>query len=113
MTIQFELWHLISLVLTIVGLFIGLGKLLLSQFERRMDERFVALTELHSQRLDQLEEQNKGFQRLDRDLLSLRVELAERYVKRDDYIRGQTVIEAKLDAISSELKNVQIRQGAS
>lgn len=111
MTVQFELWHLITLTLTVLGLFVGLGKVLLAQFERRIDERFVAYNELHSQRMSHLEEQNKGVERLDRDFMKLRLDLAENYVRRDDYIRGQTVIEAKLDAISLELKNVQI-QGA-
>lgn len=100
MTVQFELWQLITLTLTLVGLFTGLGKMLLSQFERRIDNR-----------LDNITEEAKGWQAVEKDVLLLRVELAERYVKRDDYVRGQTVIEAKLDAISSELKNVQI-QGA-
>ena len=109
MTVQFqlELWHLITLILTLVTLFVGLGKLVLAQFEKRIDNR-----------LDTLIEESRGWQTVkndvrsvENDVLKLRVELAERYVKRDDYVRGQTVIEAKLDAISSELKNVQI-QGA-
>lgn len=100
MKVEFELWHLITLTLALVGLFTGLGKMLLTQFERRIDDR-----------LDNITQEAKGWQTIEKDVLLLRVELAERYVKRDDYVRGQTVIEAKLDAISSELKNVQI-QGA-
>lgn len=34
-----------------------------------------------------------------------------RYIARDDYIRGQTVIEAKLDAVAEKLEKVQIKQG--
>lgn len=112
MKVEFELWQLITLTLTIVGLFVGAAKLLFAQFARRIDERFTAMTDLYNRRADSLEEQNNAIQRFDRDLLALRVELAERYVKREDYIRGQTIIESKLDAIASELKNVQIRQGA-
>lgn len=100
MKVEFELWHLVTLTLTLVGLFTGLGKMLLTQFERRIDDR-----------LDNITQEAKGWQTIEKDVLLLRVELAERYVKRDDYVRGQTVIEAKLDAIKSELVNVQI-QGA-
>lgn len=107
MKVEFELWQLITLALTLFGLFLGLSKLLLAQFERRIDCR-----------LDNIIEESRGWRNVENevravenDVLKLRVELAERYVKRDDYVRGQTVIEAKLDAISSELKNVQI-QGA-
>lgn len=99
MKVEFELWHLITLTLTLAGLFIGLSKMLLAQFERRIDDR-----------LDSIIQESKGWRSVESDVLKLRVELAERYVKRDDYVRGQTVIEAKLDAISSELKNVQIQR---
>jgi hypothetical protein len=105
--VEFELWQLITLCVTLLGLFIGMGKLLLARFERYIETRF-----------DILAEESSGWREVERDVrtveidvLKLRVELAERYVNRDDYVRGQTVIEAKLDAISSELKNVQI-QGA-
>lgn len=111
--VQIQLWHVITLAVTIIGAFYGLVKLLFGQFSRRMDERFEMMRTLYSQRLDQLEEQNQTLQRLDRDMLKLRLELADQYVRREDYIRGQSVIEAKLDAISLELKNVQIRQGAT
>ncbi|MCD7099105.1 hypothetical protein [Stenotrophomonas sp. MMGLT7] len=100
MKVQFELWQLITLALTLLTILVGLGRLLLSQIERRFDER-----------LGVLGADAQGWRETERSVLALRAELAERYVRREDYIRGQTVIEAKLDAISSELKNVQI-QGA-
>lgn len=100
MTLTFELWHLLTLALTLGGMFTGLGKLLLMQFERRIEERFGAVT------VDAA-----AWREVEKGLLQLRVELPERYLRREDYIRGQTTIEAKLDAIANELKLVQI-QGA-
>lgn len=100
MTVSLELWHVITLALSLAGMFTGLGRMLLAQFERRIEDRFGSLSG-----------QAEGWRVLERELLEFRAELPERYVRREDYIRGQTVIEAKLDAISSELKVVQI-QGA-
>lgn len=107
MTVQFELWHLITLSLTLIGLFAGLLKMLMMQFERRVDDR-----------LDSLLEESRTWQTvkndvraIENDVPKLRLEMAERFVRRDDYIRGQTVIEAKLDAIAKDLSAVQI-QGA-
>lgn len=100
MKLTFELWQLVTLSLSIATMFVGLGKLLLSQFERRMDERFRLL-----------QDDAHKWHKVELDFHQLRAELPERYVRREDYIRGQTVIEAKLDAITSELKIVQI-QGA-
>lgn len=100
MRVEFELWQLITLALTLLGLLIGLGRVLLSQIERRFDDRLGGLSE-----------EAKGWRETDRALLELRAELAERYLRREDYIRGQTVIEAKLDAINADIKTIQI-QGA-
>lgn len=101
MTVKFELWQLLTLAITLAGMFAGMFKLFLFQFERRIQERF-----------GQLAADAQGWRTVERELLELRAELPVRYVRREDYIRGQTVIEAKLDAISSELKLVQI-QGAN
>lgn len=100
MTVTAEIWQLITLALIVAGAFAGLGKLLLLQFERRMDDRFKVLAS-----------DSEAWRVLERDFLQFRVDLPEKYVRREDYIRGQTVIESKLDSISSELKVVQI-QGA-
>lgn len=100
MTLKLELWHLITLALTFCGVFTGLVKLLLLQFARRMEERWEALAD-----------ESKGWRKIERELLELRADLPVRYVRREDYIRGQTIIEAKLDAITSKVELVQL-QGA-
>lgn len=104
MRVTFELWQLITLAVAIIvplsGAFFGMVWRLFAQFQRRFDEKLKGLTD-----------ESKMWRKIERDLLELRAELPVAYVRREDYIRGQTVIEAKLDAISSEVKVVQI-QGA-
>jgi hypothetical protein len=39
----------------------------------------------------------------ERSILRLRAELPLEYVRREDYIRGQTIIEAKLDALAAKI----------
>lgn len=51
----------------------------------------------------QLEEHGKDLRRLDRGLLELRAELPEKYVRREDAIREQVVINAKLDALAAKI----------
>ena len=46
---------------------------------------------------------------LERDLMELRAELPERYLRREDYIRGQSIIEAKLDGLAMKIENAQMR----
>ena len=49
------------------------------------------------------------WQRVERELLNLKAELPLHYVRREDYIRGQSVIEAKLDGLGTKLENAQLR----
>lgn len=104
MKVEFELWQLVTLSLAIIvplcGAFFGMVWRLFSQFQKSFNEQLKGLTD-----------ESKMWRQIERDLLELRAELPVAYVRREDYIRGQTVIEAKLDAISSEVKVVQI-QGA-
>ena len=48
-------------------------------------------------------------QALDRDFMQWKAELPLQYVRREDYIRNQTVIEAKLDAVALRLENWQLK----
>lgn len=94
MMIQLELWQLISLLLAFFGFVAGGAKLLLRQVEKRLDTRFstieIAATE---------------WRRLEREWLEWKAEMPLQYVRREDYVRNQTVIEAKLDAIAVRFDN--------
>ena len=101
-TIALSLGQVVALAATLgtalIGAIWGVLKVALHQFEVRIRERFGAI-----------EQEATAWRDLERSFLNLRAELPEKYVRREDYIRGQTVIEAKLDAIATELKLVQIR----
>jgi hypothetical protein len=122
--VELEMWHLFLTFFAFVSACWAMGSVLLKQFERRLDERFD-LQEEHrrereathdSQRRLELGNQDKrhqeldeGQRRLEREFLTFKAQLPDSYVRRDDYIRGQTVIEAKLDALAagqSELRTL-------
>lgn len=122
MKVTLELWQVISLSLTLgialMGAFAGLVKLLLRQVELRIEKSLETVTgegnvwrQNIEKSLETIAAENNGWRQVDRDLMQLRAELPEKYVRREDYVRGQTVIEAKLDAINSKVELVQI-QGA-
>lgn len=100
MRITLELWQFLTLAAMILSAFFGLAWRLLAQFEKRIGERLTTISD-----------ESKGWRRIERELMELRAELPTRYVQREDYIRNQTVIEAKLDAISTKVEIVQL-QGA-
>lgn len=120
MNLTLEFWQLVSLLLGFLGSCAGAGKLLLGQIDQRLETRFKAMEEarqlstLHwderfSALLAQSREDGDAVRQLERDLMSLRAELPERYVRREDYIRGQTVIEAKLDSLALRMENIQLK----
>ena len=104
--------------LPILGAF---GKLLLVQFERRQNERFGAIEKVHEASqtaLRQVIQEYAGkaqrnaeaLSELERSFLRFQADLPVNYVRREDYVRGQSVIEAKLDALYSKLEVVQMRE---
>lgn len=108
MTISFELWQFLTLLGSCISLILVvvlvLGKLLLAQHERAVDLRFAAMTE----RFVLIEGNGDRVHELELRLERWRAELHETFVGRNDYIRGQTVIEAKLDAQYSKVELLQL-----
>jgi hypothetical protein len=98
MKVELELWHLILLLISFFGLLGGFGKVLLGQIEKRLDERFKGLEDGQTKALD-----------VERQILTLRAELPLQYVRREDYVRNQTVIEAKLDAVATKIENLMLK----
>jgi len=120
MTVQLELWQLITLLLTFFGAVWTFGKVLMAQFDKQLDIRFTAQDEarvsgsralretldLHLEQELRAADQLKS---LEREFLLWKADMPVMYVRRDDYVRNQTVIEAKLDAVALRIENIQLK----
>ena len=106
MTLQVDFWQLLGFGLTLLsgfaGIIFGAGRLIASQFQSRIDERFDVLQKAR-------EAEAQGITNLERDFLRFQADLPLQYVRREDYVRGQSVIEAKLDALYNKLEVVQMK----
>lgn len=115
MTLQIEFTWLIGLFVLFISAMWALSKLLMAQTFKQLDERFNSQDKARTKAQEHWELRFGQIETLarsnERDLLTMRGDLPNLYVRREDHIRGQSVIEAKLDAISSELKMVQIKGG--
>ncbi|GAB3452050.1 hypothetical protein [Insolitispirillum peregrinum] len=104
MTIEVDIWQLVGALLSTFVAFVtfvaAAGKVLLGQIDRRLELRFSAV-----------EAAAKDLQALERDFLSWKADLPLQYVRRDDYVRNQTIIEAKLDALAVRIDNMHLREG--
>ena len=120
MTVQVEFWQLITLLLSFLGFLFAAGKLLLSQIDRRLNERFETIEKAReegqatwratfTQHLDEERRETDLMRNIEREFLRFQAELPLQYVRREDYVRGQSVIEAKLDALYNKLEVVQMK----
>lgn len=88
MTIQVDFWNLVGLLTSFVAVLFGFEKILLRQLDARIDGQ--------SKRVTQLEEKLNDF------LTKLPLE----YQRREDAIRFETVLNAKLDAIGARIERL-------
>ena len=126
MQVQIEFWQLVTGVASAIVAFAtvvwAFGTILVKQFKDSLDARFVAQDEMRKQREKALDErfagldktirqEGDGWRQVEKEFLKFQRDMPLEYVRREDYIRGQTVIESKLDAVYSKLELVRI-QGA-
>lgn len=93
MTVNLELWHLITLLLAFFSAVWGFGSVILRQIEKRLDERFATLQKSADEVL-----------RIERELMQFKAEMPKMFVMRDDYIRQQEDLNAKLDKLLERLQ---------
>jgi hypothetical protein len=115
MQVQIDLWELIMAVASLIGVFATLmwlfGTILVRQFKAQLDQRFTSIQADLTKRAADDVKVAEQLRKFEREFLEFQRDLPVLYVRREDYIRGQTVIEAKLDALYSKVEVVQI-QGA-
>lgn len=109
-----------GIITLILGAIAILGKLLVAQVDRRLEERFATQESARAEAqklwmekfaaLEQCSQREAAeWQRLEREILTLKADLPMHYVRREDYIRNQSVIEAKIDGLALKIENALLR----
>ena len=93
--ISIEFWQLVSFAITIVVGYWGLAQKQLAQYQKQQQERH--------ERQDKI---NESMVNLSKEFLEFQAKLPMTYVLRDDYIRGQAILEAKMDAVHKTLSEI-------
>ena len=121
---QMDFGEAVGWALSLLGIFttvvFGLVKLLLVQFEKRLADRFSAQDKARQEAAKHWEDNfAKVLQRQDKDaeavaqleraFLRFQAELPLAYVRREDWGRGQSVIEAKLDGLALRYENILLK----
>ncbi|MDR1710005.1 MAG: hypothetical protein LBS70_09845 [Candidatus Accumulibacter sp.] len=123
MNLLLSLSEIIALLLGFCGFAVGIAKYLFVQ----QDKKIAALNAEQEARREEaqkiwrtsfteiLNAQQRAVeerQRIELSIMKMQAELPMTYVMRDDYVRGQTVIEAKIDSLAKSIENLILRQGA-
>lgn len=93
--INIEFWQLVGFLLSFLGICFTFGKMLLAQFREQQDER-----------QKQQERLQGKVEIMENKLAEFNAGLPLTYVLREDYIRNQVVLEAKLDNVAEKLTEI-------
>ena len=88
MTIQVDFWHLMGLLLSFIGTLATFGMVLIKQIDARIDH------------------QNDRVSKIETSLNETLTKLPLEYQRREDAIRFETVLNAKLDAIGTRIERL-------
>jgi hypothetical protein len=108
--LSIEVGKFLAIVISVIVIFNTLSRRLEKAFQDHLDTKFEILGK-ELTRLNDAKDRNAAqIAQVERDLLELKADLPEKYVRREDYIRGQSLIESKLDGLAMKLENVQLRE---
>ena len=111
MIIELESYQAFMVLSGILGGVIGMIKIMGNQINNNIQQNFESTNLKIENVAQQAAEGQKEIRALERQFLEFKADMPFRYIARDDYIRGQTVLEAKVDSIAQKLENGQIIQG--
>jgi uncharacterized membrane protein YhiD involved in acid resistance len=107
MNVEIDIWKAIGLALTLLGAFWVLIVLIVKQFNAGLTTRFKRLEdsriEADSRDGDRFNRLELSQKQQERELLLLKAELPDKYVKREDAIRSEMTLHAKFDGLAGRI----------
>ena len=104
--IQIDLWAFITfgagLLVSFIGAGLAIARHFAASFERAIAAR-LALTE------ESTKAEAERLRQMEKEFYTLKAEIPREYVRREDYIRGQSVVEAKIDALALKIENLLLK----
>lgn len=97
--IQIPIGAAITLILAFVGLLFAFGKILVNQFNKSLDQRFIERDEQHRQLRESIKNESIRITELSNSLQKFASAMPLEYVRREDWIRFSATIDHKLDRL--------------
>ncbi len=105
MTILLEPYQLFMIAATSLAAFFGLGKLLARQVLDNIDTKLSSFKDIKVE----LKELSIIANNTERDLLRIKGDIAQQYVRRDDFVRLESTISSKLDSLAEKIDHLRER----
>jgi hypothetical protein len=100
---------LAGVVCIVMSGFWAMTKVVVGNFQRTLDERFALQEEARKEGqrewMDRGKRNEGRIDELEKELRRVLIETPKEYVSRGDYVRRETVIEAKIDQLSLRIQN--------
>jgi hypothetical protein len=113
MQIDIDFWELLMSIGALTGAFATMiwffSTILFSQLDKKLDERFLFIKADLERREVEDKKNSEQLRQIEREFLMFQRDMPNQYVRREDYIRGQTIIESKLDTLHTE-RNTFVRR---
>jgi len=123
MTVEIDFWQIIWFGCALVGAFWAVLKICFVQYEKscsaknalrdaRDEERTRRLASIETILKEDRARVDTMLQRHDDRIQAIERELPMHYVRREDYVRGQSVLEARLDGLWHRIENLFLKRGS-
>lgn len=109
MTINLDPYQVFMITTISLGAFFGLAKLTAKQAIESINEKLEAFKEIK----DSIKELNQTVNNTERDLLKIKLDIAQQYVRRDDFIRLEKHITDELKALGEKIDNLKDTRNAT
>ena len=103
MTINLDLYQIFMIATISLGAFFGLAKLIAKQTLESINEKLGAFKEIK----DSIKELNQTVNSTEQDLLKIKLDIAQQYVRRDDFIRLEKHITDELRALGEKIDTLK------
>lgn len=112
MTVELTMTNVITLVALVIMAMWALAKLLGSQQERRLDERFAELAKTLGSITEAQRHSTHSMAELERDFRRHEAYLEREFVRRDDYVRDMGGIVTRIDHFALRMERALEHLGA-
>lgn len=103
MTLDLDTYQLFMIASISLGAFFALAKLVAKQTLESINEKLEAFKEIK----ESIKELNQTVNNTERDLLKIKLDIAQQYVRRDDFIRLEKHITDELRALGEKIDTLK------